>query len=245
MSVTQKLEQHLLKGRLAAIIPIAPRLDRVMNFLEHLFGLSNIDLIDVYLAVDRDNNVFDDIKATYPRINIFKSDHNSHLHTLNSGAKYLSTRYDYIFYFNDDMFPEEAFVKKSLVTITSLEREYSDKTFAFFFKDGHQNEKLSTTFCVSKNYAKLLGGKLSNEEYFHGYFADQEFFLVGKKLKRLVYCEDIFVRHDHFELKDEINFQNESSMWKLDKKIFKMRRLNGFGVRQLRYRLKNIEAIPY
>ena len=232
-------------NRFAAIIPVAPRPDRVKAFLKHLYQIDNISRLDVYLGVDRCNQAFNDIAEEFPAVSVIRSNHNSHLHTLNSCARQLSTEYDYLFYFNDDMFPEQATIPKSLMRITELEVKFPDKAFAFYFKDGHQNENLSTTFCVSKNYIKLLGGKLSNDEYFHGYFADQEFFLVGKKLKRLFYCEEISVRHDHFELKDEINFRNESSMWKLDNKIFWIRRLKGFGISQLRYRLKNIEAIPY
>ena len=117
--------------------------------------------------------------------------------------------FDVLLVASDDMFP----VLKNYdeIIINNMYKHFPNLDGVLHFNDGRVQEKLNTLAIMGKKYYNRF-----NYVYFPGYisvFCDTEMMIVSRILGKVVYIDQVIIRHDHptFGFKpDALHIKNES-----------------------------------
>ena len=206
------------------------------------------EVLDLYynLLADKDNTEFcvsmdtDDISMnnnevfymleSYDNLSYFVSNNKSKIQAINADMEEFDD-FDIVLLASDDMIPQIKGYDQ--IIRDNMEKYYPDTDGILWFYDGNRRD-INTLCCLGKKYYDRF-----KYIYFPNYksvYVDNEFTLVGNKLKRQTFIDQVIIKHEHPDIPefrdrmDNLYIEN-SKYYPIDYKLFMLRQKNNFGIR--------------
>ena len=153
----------------------------------------------------------------------------SKVEAVNHGVKELSDWFDIVCVISDDMIPTKGFDK---VIVERMKKHYPEGDGALFFNDGYTKDRLCTLPVMGKKYFNRFG-YVYHPDYV-SLFCDDEFTQVGKLLNRMIYINEVIIKHEHYfnnkSVKEDQLYKFNNSFYPADKVIFNKRKRTNFDL---------------
>jgi hypothetical protein len=192
--------------------------------------MNNLQTIDEFQKRKNVKVIFNENKILVNNNgNIEKSNFTTKIAAINSGVK--DQNFDICLLASDDMFPE---IKGyDSIIVEHMQKYFPDTDGVLWYNDGYQADKLNTLCIFGKKYYDRFN-YIYNPSYLSLY-CDNEFTEVSKILKKVIYIDQIIIRHNHWSInnnekcfkKDKIDEKNDIFAG-YDQMIFEQRKFNRF-----------------
>jgi hypothetical protein len=143
------------------------------------------------------DHIKEEIKR-YSNVNIQYLHNKSKIEAVNNGLPL--DGYDIILLASDDMIPV-AFGYDNIIRKTMI-KYFPDTDGVLWFNDGIQGMNFNTLCILGKKYYDRFG-YIYHPSY-KSYYCDNEFTYISKKLERVIYCNDVIIRHVHHCMNPEL-----------------------------------------
>lgn len=170
-------------------------------------------------VIDRLNN--------YPHLKYFFGENKSKMEAINNDMK--SANFDILLLASDDMQP----VKRGYDNIikNNMLKYFSDTDGVLWFNDGFQKSNLNTLVVCGKKYYDRFK-YIYNPEY-KSLYCDKEFTEVSINLGKVVYFEDVIIKHVQYSIikeePDSLYIRNDN-LASVDLNTYNKRKMNNFPV---------------
>jgi len=219
--------------RLLIKFPTRGRKDKFFSTLNlyHEY-CSNIETTMFLISIDSDDNEMNN-EETIKRITSYKNtklvigNSLSKIDAVNRDLSNFNYDWDIVLLASDDMIPQV----KGYDTIIrdNMSFNYPDTDGILCLNDGFQGNRLNTLCILGKKYYERF-----NYIYHPDYkscWSDNEFMVVGDKLKKQSYIDIVIIRHEHpdwgYGNTDHIH-NNNIKDWHHDHNVYKTRESNNF-----------------
>lgn len=212
--------------------PTRARKDKFFSVLDKYYNLLTTDNVYFLISCDTDdiemNN--EDVKKRlekYKNLRVEFKDNKSKVEAINSGLA--GEEFDILLLASDDMIPEykgyDSAIKKVMNTY------FPDLDGVIWTSDGFQKANLNTLCILGKKYYDRF--RYIYHPDYKSLYCDQEFTAVSIALKKVVYVDNVLIRHQQYsiikEQPDELYIRNDNLQYK-DRKTFEERQARNFDL---------------
>lgn len=219
--------------RLLIKFPTRGRKDKFFLTLDKYYEYcSDIDNTMFLISIDTDDTEMNTDEvinklSTYKNIKVVIGYSLSKIDAVNRDLSDLDYDWDIVLLASDDMIPQVNGYDKIIKENMSF--NYPDTDGVLWFNDGFQGNRLNTLCILGKKYYERF-----NYIYHPDYkscWSDNEFMVVGDKLKRQSYIDTVIIRHEHPDWGyGNIDYVHNNNIkdWHHDHHVYKTRESNNF-----------------
>jgi hypothetical protein len=213
--------------------PTRGRKDKFFSTLDKYYEYcKNIDNMDFLISLDEDDNEMNNTEvlkklSNYKNTKVVVGLSKSKIDAVNRDLNNYNKHWDVVLLASDDMIPTvkgyDDIIRDNMMF------NYPDTDGILFFNDGFQGNKLNTLCILGKKYYERF-----NYIYHPDYkscWSDNEFMVVGDKLKKQSYIDIIIIRHEHPDWGyGNIDYVHNNNVkdWHHDNNVYKIRESNNF-----------------
>ena len=213
--------------------PTRGRKDKFFSTLDKYYEYcKNIDNMDFLISLDEDDNEMNTTEvlkklSNYKNIKVVVGLSKSKIDAVNRDLNNYNKHWDVVLLASDDMIPTikgyDDIIRDNMMF------NYPDTDGILFFNDGFQGNKLNTLCILGKKYYERF-----NYIYHPDYkscWSDNEFMVVGDKLKKQSYIDIVIIRHEHPDWGyGNIDYVHNNNVkdWHHDNNVYKIRESNNF-----------------
>jgi hypothetical protein len=213
--------------------PTRGRKDKFFSTLDKYYEYcKNIDNMDFLISLDEDDNEMNNTEvlkklSNYKNTKVVVGLSKSKIDAVNRDLNDYNKHWDVVLLASDDMIPTvkgyDDIIRDNMMF------NYPDTDGILFFNDGFQGNKLNTLCILGKKYYERF-----NYIYHPDYkscWSDNEFMVVGDKLKKQSYIDIIIIRHEHPDWGyGNIDYVHNNNVkdWHHDNNVYKIRESNNF-----------------
>ena len=137
--------------------------------------------------------------------------------------------WDILLLASDDMIPMLQNYDDNIVS--NMQKHFPDYDGVLHYNDDRQKENINTLCILGRKYYNQFG-YIYNPEY-KSVYADNEFTDVSRMLHKVVYIDEVIIRHYWMELGvDALYIRNEDKrLYERDQSVYAHRKANNFGLK--------------
>lgn len=218
--------------RILVKFPTRGRADNFFYALDKYYELAHdIDRMEFHITIDQDDDSMmapDVLKRLAGYTNLFVSwgRSMSKIHAINRDLK--SNGWEIVLLASDDMIPVAPGYDE--IIREKMRTHHPDTDGVLWFNDGNRSDLNTLTIMGKKYYDRF--GYLYHPGY-RSLYCDKEFTLVGERLGRQTYFDQVIIRHEHPDYgygdKDQVHDLNKINKNR-DLRLFLKREASNFGL---------------
>ncbi len=226
--------RHLSKGIMKILFkyPTRGRVEKFFSTLDLYYKMIEGRDFEFLVTIDIDDKSMNTAPvmnrlAGYGNLKYQIVQHVSKIYAVNTGIE--GQKFDILFIVSDDMIPQ-VYGFDNIIR-SDFSKHFPDLTGCLWYNDGFQKDNVNTLQIMGRRWYERFG-----YVYYPGYkslFSDVEYQDVAKRLGKIVYIDNVIVRHEHpnygfgkYDSHYRMNNTNEAH----DKKLYEDRKAIGFPV---------------
>jgi hypothetical protein len=222
--------------RLLVKFPTRNRWDKFFKLLDlYQQTADNLKNIEFVITCDindasKPSNIAERI-SKFKNITVISGVSTGKIHACNRDMEMLRN-WDIVLLASDDMIPQIKGWDTKI--INDMQKHFPDKDGVLWYNDGYTKNNLNT-MCILGYYYYKRFNYIYNPEYI-SLWCDNEFTEVSKRLKKVVYSNDVLFKHEHpangSGFNDNLYKLNEK-FYNIDKETYLKRKKNNFDLNEI------------